>query len=288
MKRNWTNTEINYLKQNYETTEKDILLKSINRTWSSVRQKAKLLNLERSEGILLNANAYKLINGSNEAYYWLGFIMADGHFNKNHQLQINLSKNDINHLKLFANFVEYKGFLIKPKISIGIKNIFKELNDIFNISNNKTYNPCDLSKLKEDKFFSFIIGFIDGDGYIDNRGYLTIKCHSSWLNNLNLMIEFLSQNNFNKGKINSEGLALVHLSNIEIMNQIKIKIENLNLPFLKRKWEKIKESRKTKYEKITKICFELFEKGLLPKEIIKQHKTGRDFTYRLYKTFNNK
>ena len=73
------------------------------------------------------------------------------------------------------------------------KELFKSLIFIisykFNISNNKTKNPPDISKyeITEDQLISLIIGFIDGDGSIYVPSYtekLRIECHKNWYDNL--------------------------------------------------------------------------------------------------------
>lgn len=280
MERKWTQTEIEYLIKNYSFEEKEKIRYELNRSWSSIQNKAFLLKIKRN---LLNANSVKLTNETNEAYYWLGFIMADGHFNLNNQIQINLAQKDLEHLKKFAKFVEYNGEIEKPKISIGFSKIKDYLDNKFEISNNKTYAPCTLKKLSGDAFFSFIIGFIDGDGSIDTKGYLKIKCHKSWLNNLNEMVRFLSDDDFNEGIINSEGLASIRLTKIETMKKIKLKIIKLNLPVLTRKWDRVDFNKFSKTQRGVKNmneCRELFNKGLSVKEVIEITKLSKAQVYK--------
>ena len=284
----WTKEDIDYLYENYPYGSKEIIINHLDRDWSSIRNKTFKLKIKRFIFNPIKSNCNNLINESNEAYYWLGFIIADGHFNKNNQLQINIGEKDIKHLQLLNNFLGYENELSKPKLCINYKSIKLWLETKLKITSDKTYSPSDLSLLSGDKLFSFIIGFIDGDGSIDMKGYLHIKCHSSWLDNLNFMISFLTNNEYNSGIINSEGLASIHLTKINTMNSIKTKIILLNLPFLKRKWDRVKKSRTEKYDELKKECFKLFEAGFLPKEIIKQKKIGRDFTYRIYNKFKTK
>ncbi len=283
----WTKTEDEYLKINYSSLEKEKMEYFLNRTWSSIQQRAFQLKLQRKEK---HGNSSKLLDKSNEAYYWLGFIMADGHFNKNNQIQINLSIKDLEHLKKFATFVEYKGKLIKPSISIGFGKIRDELNNLFKISNDKTHSPCILDNLSGDSFFSFIIGFIDGDGCINTKGYLTIKCHKNWLDNLNKMISELSNNNFNQGRINSEGLAIIQLTKLKLMKEIKIKIIELELPILNRKWDRVDLNKEIKIDKSKRMkdeCYKLFEANILPKDIIKTTNLNRGFVYRTHQDYIN-
>lgn len=276
----WDNESITYLITNYEKTDKGDLIINLGRSWSSIQNKAFLLDLKRD---VANANATKLMNDSSEAYYWLGFIMADGHFNINKQLQINLAEKDLNHLKRFAEFVEYTSNLKKPSISIDYTKINNWLVDTFDISNNKTYNPCDLSKLKGDRLFSLCIGFIDGDGCISTNGNLTIKCHKSWLDNINKMVSFLTNGDYNEGRIDAEGLALVQLNKTEHMKVIKQKAIGLKLPMLERKWSRVKETKLSKKERSVKNmneCRELFNKGLSVKEVIEITKLSKSQVYK--------
>lgn len=116
----------------------------------------------------------------------------------------------------------------------------------FNITNNKTYQPCDLSDINDvDLFLSFLIGFIDGDGcikkqYKRNDSLITIKLHSSWLHNLYFIKNKLC-NIFNitmsDPKINSYGYARLNICNSIILKNIKKFAIINNLPILTRKWD---------------------------------------------------
>lgn len=265
----WDESEIKYLINNYPNLEKNKIMCHLNRGWSSIQNKAFLLNIKRD---VRNSNSYKLKNGSNESYYWLGFIMADGHFNdKSKQIQINLSEKDIHHLMRLSEYVEYKKKIINPRIVINYSDINDWLIELFNIKSDKTYNPCSLNKLYGDNLFSFIIGFIDGDGSINKKGYLSIKCHKSWLDNLNYMVNYLTESEINSGYINSEGLSFISITKIEIMKKIKQKIIDLDLPVLDRKWDRVKMSKLSKKEinnKNTTLCYNLFDEGKSINEVI--------------------
>lgn len=280
----WDDDSINYLKLNYSKEAKKTLINKLNRSWSSIQNKAFLLGISRD---IKTANIIKLINESNEAYYWLGFIMADGHFSKTNQLQINLSEKDLSHLNKFATFIEHEKLNI-PRINVNFSEIYNWLFDLFRIQNNKTYYPCDLSNLHGDAFFSFIIGFIDGDGCINEKGYLTIKCHKSWLNNLNNMISFLTKNSFNQAKINNENLAIINITRIEVMKTIKKRIIDLNLPILNRKWDRVDLNKLSKKE-LTNLnkdnCFRLFNDKLTIKEVIFKTNLSKSQVYLQFKNY---
>lgn len=281
----WSNEEINFLKENYRSLDKEQLIKHLNRTWSSIQNKAHLLSIEREAN---GCEIKNLINKTNEAYYWLGFIMADGHFSKTNRIQINLSTKDLEHLKLFAKFISFKKELIKPSIDVGFNSIKNYLIDEFGITNEKTHYPCNLTKLSGDSFFSFIIGFIDGDGSINNKGYLSIVSHKNWLENIRSMLNEISYGRHYGCKISKNGLVRGYITNIETMKAIKQKAIELKLPILERKWDRVKETKLSKKERSLKNmneCLELFSKGLSVKQIIDVTKLSRSQVYKQKKIY---
>jgi len=283
----WNQEEIYFLKNNYQNTSKKEIMFILNRTWSSIQNKAFLLNIKRN---VLNCNIKNLVNKSCESFYWLGFIMADGHFSKGKQIQINLAKKDLNHLQKFANFVEYNNVLTKPSLYVGYGTIETTLNEMLSISNNKTYKPCNLKQLSGKDFFSFIIGFIDGDGSISKRGHLAIKCHKSWQNNIDYMLKFLSEKFYYSCKINSEGLCLGCISNFETMRRVKLKCNELNLPILNRKWDRIQEKKMSKEEKKElnkQKVFKGLSEGLKNCEIIQKYNISLSTIYKYKKTYHD-
>lgn len=174
-----------------------------------------------------------------EFFYWIGFIMADGHIS-NCRLSITLSNKDENHLKKLADKLKVKVRKIKAndqrRISLMNKDVICDIVDRFNISNNKTNTPCDISKITGDNLKSLSIGFIDGDGNIRNLWNrkdfaIRVKCHKSWLENLKIM--FPDENCF----VNNQGYANVNISNTTTCKELKtFAIEN-DLPIMERKWD---------------------------------------------------
>jgi hypothetical protein len=284
----WSETEINFLIKNYEYGDKHWISSLLNRDWKLISHKAFKLKLNRKVSNLIKSNCDRLIDGSNESYYWLGFIMADGSFNSSNQIRINLSVKDLEHLRTFCKYIGYDVNLKKPSVKVNYKSIKVWLEETFKISYRKTYEPCDLSKMKNDSLFSFIIGFIDGDGHISKRGCLCIKCHSTWLNNLIYMINELSYGVYNKGIINSEGLSYISLTSKEILFDIKLKIIKLGLPVLNRKWDRVTQSKRKEYRILSDEIFICFENGLLPKEVIIKYGKSSSFVYSLYQKWLNK
>lgn len=287
----WTNEEINIIKDNYTTKSKSYILSIIpGRTWSSIQNKAYLLNIKRS---ICYGDLSVLLKDENTTYYWIGFLMADGHFSKKGSLQVNLAQKDLNHLVNLAKFLKYKNKITKPSLYINQKSVIDKLKEKFDIKHNKTYFPCNVKNInKEDLLFSLIIGFIDGDGSITTSRKkttaLSIKCHSSWGENLQFFVDFICKNENKKYKayIDKQGLTFVKIADLVILKNIKKRAIYLNLPFLKRKWEKIDLEKKNKQEiseEIKKQCFYFFEKGFKSSYISK--KINRSYSV-VNKNFN--
>jgi hypothetical protein len=180
-------------------------------------------------------------------YYWMGFLLADGNFNKHNRLKVTLSSVDKNHLKNLQEFLKIESLKEERNgkyltLTAMDCTVVPQICKKFNISHNKTYYPPDLSFIKnKDLKLSLIAGFIDGDGSIASKGKsfsLTVKCHSSWLNNLDNFAKEINGETSN-GKINKQGYAFFTICNIESLKTLKRKVVELSLPVLNRKWDKI-------------------------------------------------
>lgn len=284
----YTNEDIEYLKTYYPRQNQKEIVNNLGRSWNSIQKKAHKLKINRELYTSKNNNKFKkLCEDSVESSYWLGFLIADGHFNKNKFITLNLQKKDIVHLNLFRKFLSLPTS-DSQTISISDQVTFLYLTNLYEISSRKTYNPCNLEKLKNNKdlFFSFIIGFIDGDGSINEKGEIRIKCHSSWLKNMEDMLILITNNDYHKPKINKEGLSVAYINKIEIVKKIYMKINDLKIPYLKRKWSKIplnKLSKKEKRENMELKCIELLNKGVNINEIIKETNYSQSFIYQTIK-----
>jgi hypothetical protein len=286
-KQKWSEFEVKYLKENYQTKDMSEIINDLNRSMSSITNKAYLLDLPNRVNRLCSLKP--LLSETNEAYYWLGFLMADGHFTNKGQIQVNLSIKDLEHLKKFSNFVKYENELTKASLYVQDKLIVNEICDRYHLKNNKTYTPPIINNIDGlNNFFSLIIGFIDGDGNIDKNGYLRIKVHKNWSSNIELMMSHLSDNyNIN---FDSYNLVTGSITRIEIMKEVKQKALKLNLPILKRKWDNVnldKLSKNERREKLDNICFNLFEKDKKPVEVIKYTDISSTFIYASFKRWND-
>lgn len=197
----------------------------------------------------------KLTDETPTSYYWMGFIFADGSISDNNRMTLVLSKKDSDHIKKFVSFIggihpikdekRYDTCGIKIMDSYNVPYLSAK----FDIKPRKTYNPPSIHKLnnvlsKSNLFYSFIIGFIDGDGCIHKQTGradcgLIIKLHKSWVNILQYFSNRVCYNlqlKPNIVHINKYGYAEVRFTNSIILKHLKRKGYELNLPWLDRKW----------------------------------------------------
>lgn len=113
-----------------------------------------------------------------ESVYWAGFIAGDGCVYShglsdksiNNCLNVTLASHDREHLDKLKRFLGYDGKLYvgNQKVALTVNNptLVKQLEDNFNITNNKTlvYEPP--NNIPNDLIKYFILGLFDSDGCI--------------------------------------------------------------------------------------------------------------------------
>lgn len=226
------------------------LCKSCAVSKSSIFQKGHNLN---DEWVARDNSLDKLIeNKFLETFYWIGFILADGSF-YNNRFEFGLKEDDVNVLKAFADYIEFKGDIKhrdstkSNRIQFNNKPSIEKFMKEYGFNYDKTYNPCSFESFKnysKEQITSLLIGIIDGDGHIQENGstyanVITITAHKLWKNFYKELLTFL-------------GIDL-HISNVKDSNCISINIYkrencialkqfiiNNNLFYFSRKWNKIK------------------------------------------------
>ena len=130
-----------------------------------------------------------LLEDTPETFYWMGFLLADGHFEEK-RIIVGLSEHDREHLEKFAKYINYTGKLSVRKrephnsvyLSAMDSEVVVKLREKFDIKSNKTIEPPKTLKwIPDDLFLCLMAGFIDGDGSI-NESSIRIKVHSVWFN----------------------------------------------------------------------------------------------------------
>lgn len=245
----------------------------------------------------------KLLEDTPEAYYWIGYLLADGHFYTD---RIKFTQNGIDKISVenFKKYIEgtcdvkYDNKIDQASFSIMSVGVVPEIMKKFDIKSDKTYNPPSkeiFENMDVDLLAYFFIGFVDGDGHIANLHNrpdynLRIKVHSSWYDILNVFTERL----FGLSeyvKINKQGYADLAIGNSQILKQFKKKyFENISFEPLHRKWDVIDLNYVGKYEQ-AKITFEkvkeLYEQNYPVKDICKILNLKEGLVYKDIKKIKN-
>lgn len=290
----WTDEEIALLKLKYENTYKSELLEIFpKRQGWEINNMASKLNIKKNRDFVIMAKVGNLLKDSPESLYWMGFLLADGHFSKTNRLELSIATKDKNHLEKFADFLEYK---VSPRkcrgsycVSVMSNDYVSAIKEKYNLHTNKTYNPPNLTvfeNLSDELIISLIIGFIDGDGYICKRpnektNLICIACHSSWLETLNYFlfrISKLTNIKIKNGIIDNEGYAKITITNFTNIKYLKTKAIEYNLPVLQRKWDTIDLNYISRLENalITEFKVQnMIKEGLKSKQICSELNIGR-------------
>lgn len=181
-KNNYTEAEIQFLKENYPSKGGKYCSEYLNRTMGSIHSHCilhKIKRIKSFEGDSFNMNNVLPIKDKEIAYY-LGFLWADGYLN-NRSVRIEIVKNDgdilYNIIKSFGNFKTYtrlrKDRTI-PILSIGVYCIqfYKFLVENDYHIKSQTSPTKILSKIPKKLKPYFYRGWIDGDGCF----YINGKC----------------------------------------------------------------------------------------------------------------
>ena len=235
---------IDYFKSNYNKKSKDEIIKDTNLSWNYIQKIACLNKIKKGSNESKNNSKYSKIIDYNDniTCYWIGFILADGHIYKESNIQINLSIKDKEYiLKIEEHIGKVCKYEYKDDIRLVIsdrKSVSKLSND-FNWLSNKTKNPVKIpDNITNDQLFSMMIGFIDGDGCINKKGLLYLKCDSSWGYFLEEVYYILtsSKKNF---YISPDGCSNICITKNKEVLKIKNRALSLNLPIMNRKWDRV-------------------------------------------------
>lgn len=247
----------------------------------------------------------KLLEDTSESYYWVGYLLADGHFNNNYRMKFTQNGEDKISVEKFKKFIEtdvpiiYNNDIDCASLAIMNVDVIKKLMEKFDIKSNKTYNPPDKSifeKMDIDMLSYLFIGFVDGDGHIGNLHkrkdfHLRIKVHSSWFD----ILDIFSKRIFgleNYTKINNQGYADLQIGDTQLLKQFKKKyVKNLNFEPLNRKWDVIDLNYISRNEK-AKIDFEsvrsLYECGYNVNQICKELNLKDGKVYKIIRKIKEK
>lgn len=262
MSKIWSDEEINILKEKYGTITKRELLGFLpGRTFHSITWQASKYRLKTNMSISnrhtkINHNFFAIPNPINS--YYAGLFAADGNIKKTTPY-CTLNQKDINVLEKFKQHIEYTGKITKRtnskkkinfcySVSITSQNITDDLYKNFNIIPQKSLILQPPHKLDNYQSLCFIIGYIDGDGWISivktkkRKPYILIgllgtKKMCEWIKNIfgvgSVFLRKDCKNTIYK-------YVVSHNNAINIINKLKNIKELDNIRF-SRKWDKINE-----------------------------------------------
>lgn len=262
--RKWGDEEIEALKRIYSDHDKYTMMASFpNRTWPAISLAAHKLGLRRNDPSkgLRESKVERLLEDKPEAYYWAGFLAADGYISEGFRLKVTLAEVDRNHMEKLSRFLcakirtETAHNPTRKVITITAmhKSALADFCRKYGWSNRKTYHPLKIP-LDGNSLIAFIVGFIDGDGCIRKQcgrrdALLRVKCHSSWFENMRFMEDKLysilgvNKSRYGEDKtftrIDARGYASLIITNNHLLCELKRRAVLLNLPIMSRKWDNI-------------------------------------------------
>lgn len=287
----WTNEEIELLRDNYHLKREDLLRLFPNRKYGSLNSKAFTLKL-RKPGYTPNNNVGVLLEDVPESYYWVGFLLADGCIHNN-SLTLTSTVKDIEHIEKFRLYINAENCVRRffptnsysntERCGIGVYHRFdvSKIQDKFDWKHNKTYNPPRTIPNEINHVLSLLIGYIDGDGSILNRRkskakMISFQIHVSWhewLLMIHNSLESYLGYAVSAPKKDKDGYCSWHISNTTTHQTLKRFALSNNLPILNRKWDRIDlsyVSKKNSVKNRLKEIFALYDAGMNAKQISKE------------------
>lgn len=205
---------------------------------------------------MAKTNCFNLLNGSNEAFYWTGFILADGCVSEDRhkhsknpslRLSITLKEIDSKHLEKYRNFLN-SGTVRNHdnKTMIVTYGGTKEFMNYYGVKFRKTYNPCDFEHLKQftkDQLWCLLAGIIDGDGSITYKHnkksvFIRIAAHNCWMSFYKSFMEYLEIPYTIIPQNNADAFS-VSIQNKKFIYELEKKLRAFNLPLMDRKWGRV-------------------------------------------------
>ena len=159
-KRIWTIIEDEWLITNYYKTDKLEIISKLKRSWDAIKLRAAKLGLKRWAGFFRNSDVSKLLKDDILSYYWIGFLLADGHIHDNRRLALTLGIKDKDHLLKFSQFI------ICPNIYEDLTKCWIKAQDIefiplisskFDIKHNKTIYPPDFNQYNISEYLKAVL-----------------------------------------------------------------------------------------------------------------------------------
>jgi hypothetical protein len=248
----WTQQELQLLQENGEALDyKDLVDLLPGRSYQAVKIKCRQLGFRKSNRKYYFNQAY-FSELTLENCYYAGFIAADGFITPTENgVGFVLSNVDRNHLETFAERVGYKGVIRNRAdgfVYAGFHSVewVRDLRKHFNITTSKTWT-LQPPNLTGDYALAFIVGYIDGDGWIGTQNvrqeysYLAFQVVGASLPMLEWIrlhlreIYPISRADSIRKRQNHYVYGFIGLRAQIILSHLK----SLDIPHLARKWNKV-------------------------------------------------
>jgi hypothetical protein len=198
--------------------------------------------------------------------YWAGFLAADGCVYKLSRLNLTLCGKDMVHLEKFKEDLNFEGRICKYNtkckgkiysacsININSEKLCADLEKNYLVKANKTGNIKFPTHLDDDFLFSYVLGYIDGDGSFPIRKQtnklicIQITAEVEFLKDSNRFLSVYLEEPAEYFTISSSGLGEVYkksrIQQRTVLEKIrKVVLENFDsLPLLRRKWNILYEA----------------------------------------------
>ena len=282
----WSRRDDLILSELYGSSPKESLLKVLpGRSWDAIVIHSGKLGLSRlgyAAKQERESDISDLISGSPVAWYWVGFLLADGHFDPiRGRVKIGLAMKDAGHLAKLASFVKCPnlGLTDIAHLSFQDQRLISFCQK-HSIVSDKTVCPPDLESFPEDAWLPLFSGFVDGDGHVHCRNpenfRITVRVHGSWLGALGFFEDRVYERTMpdrhskRLAHMSGYGYALLNITDNPTIRCLVRKIRELKLPVMDRKWGRIPLT--TAYENFTSEVMALHSTSLTVSEIAEKLK----------------
>lgn len=225
----------------------------------------------------------RLLNDELESFYWIGFMMADGwvtsgvyNGSRHERFGVQLSEVDGLHLEKLASYIGSSvsygcrdtNFKVDSRYcrlgvndSTNVPKIRERFGFLYNRKTDVAPNWSDYM-FSDEQLLSLFIGYIDGDGSINERKgggklHLSIQTKATWKDNIEFMLYTIQRvtgiHIASRPVINCRGhLHLSICKNLLIWKLKEFALANA-LPILERKWDKVSKVHSVRSRNTSKI-----------------------------------
>lgn len=291
-RRAWSDDDLARLREVYPTAEMgDVLGSFPGRSSAAVKLRAQKDGLRRPPAAP-QGSLKRLLEQTPIAAYWIGFLMADGHFSER-RLAVKVSVLDVDHVRSLADWLG-PGFRVKTErggtiasLSCQQPTTVRALRERFDISPRKTYDPPSRLPYEDTALLTaWLIGLIDGDGTIrvpyGRRGAMaSVVAHLAWQPLLMQVRDTLSLGTVGTragGVKNARVYASLSISAHSELAELKTFASRHRLPVLERKWVKVDEAFETRTVRARRAR-ELVAAGATVSDLVRELGYSHDSAY---------